>query len=453
MPCDERRSGRRVRSLAAAFLLTLAAVARAETAPSDDAKRVQAVIDVLKAGDVSAAVAKLGQGAQIAALASHADLVHVLCDRAFRYDNQKAAIDARRTLAARLVELATAAQTASPDDDRARWALAEAVVLRERAGPPVGAEAWTQAAELLEKVHAAHRSDGLPLAYAVAFLLEGACSVPESALPLSERADDLARKAMASQKDSPTLALAVASSQFWAAKTLVAAKPKIAKTELKATLDTLRPFATRAAPTVEIGTAFNDAVSFGRASGFVLPDNFVATPKTTLDGTLQFDLPISSRWNVQTVAATSDAPAYDYVTELAADGTRRRQILFRRYAWNLRYTFVGPNPVGGDNVRALTQGLEAMSAAHAFAAGATQSTPQKRSCSKALEGYVFDVRGTSASDAGAPSEPMRLFAYVMRGHSLACYAALVYVYGKDEDLDPEMEALIAGLREPEKADK
>src|SRR6185295_536275 len=109
-----------------------------------------------------------------------------------------------------------------------------------------------------------------------------------------ERADDLARKATASQKDSPTLALAVASSQLWAARTLFAAKPKISKTQLKAALDTLRPFATRAAPTVEVGTAFNDAVSFGCASGFVLPDNFVSTPKTTLDGTLQFDLPVSS---------------------------------------------------------------------------------------------------------------------------------------------------------------
>jgi hypothetical protein len=433
--------------------LTLAATARAETTPSEDAKRVQAVIDVLKTGDVSAAVTKLGQGAQVAALASHPDLVHVLCDRAFRYDNQKAGVDARKSLAARLYDLAAAAQTAAPDDDRTRWALAEAIVLKERAGPPVGAEAWTQAAELLEKVHAAHKNDGLPLAYAVSFLLEGACSVPESALPLSERADLLARKAMESQKDSATLALAVSSSQFWAAKTLFATKPKISKTELKATLDTLRPFATRAAPNVEIGTAFNDAVSFGRASGFILPDNFVATPKTTLDGTLQFDLPVSSRWSMQTVAATSESPAYDYVTELGPDGARRRQILFRRYAWNQKYTFVGPNSVGGDNVRALTQGLEAMSAAKAFAPGATPSTPQKRTCSKALEGYVFEVRGASPSDAGAASEPMRLFAYVMRGHSVACYAALVYVYGKDDELDPEMEALIAGLREPEKAEK
>ena len=203
------RSALRVRCVGAALLLTFAAAARADAVPSDDAKRVQAVIDVLKTGDVSAAVAKLGTGAPVTGLASHADLVHVLCDRAFRYDNQKAAIDARRTLAARLFELATAAAMASPDDDRTRWALAEATVLRERAGPPAGAESWTQAAELLEKIHNAHRSDALPLAYAVSFLLEGACSVPDQALPLSERADFLARKAMESQKDSPTLALTV----------------------------------------------------------------------------------------------------------------------------------------------------------------------------------------------------------------------------------------------------
>jgi hypothetical protein len=450
---DDIARGARARRLGAAVLLTLAALARADTTPADDAMRVQAVIDAMKTGDVSAAVAKLGQGAQVNALASRADLVHVLCDRAFRFDNQKASIDARRTLAGRLYELATAAAMASPDDDRTRWALAEATVLRERAGPPVGASSWDAAADLLEKVHAGKRSDGLPLAYAVSFLLEGASSTPESAHSLAERADQLARRAMDAQKDSPTLALSIASSQFWAAKALVATKPKVSKSQLKATLDTLRPFATRGTPTVEIGTAFNDAVAFGRSNGVAVSDGFVTTPKTTLEGALQFDLPVSSRWSMQTVATTPDAPGFDYITELAADGARRRQILFRRYAWNQRYTFLGPNPVGGDNVRALTQGLQAMSAARVFAPGATLSTPQRRSCTKALEGYAFDVRGTAAPDAGAGNSPIRLFAYVVRGHALASYAVLVYVYGKDDELGPEMEAILASLREPEKSDR
>src|SRR6185295_661659 len=144
---------------------TAAAVARADTAPSDEAKRVQAVIDVLKTGDVSAAVAKLGQGEQVDALAAHPDLVQVLCDRAFRFDNQKAGVDARRTLAGRLFELATLAAMQAPDDDRARWALAEATVLRERAGPAAGPDAWNSAADYLEKVHAAHANDALPLSY------------------------------------------------------------------------------------------------------------------------------------------------------------------------------------------------------------------------------------------------------------------------------------------------
>jgi len=453
LPSETSRSAARVRRLAVAALVLCAAAARADSVPSAGALHVQAVIDVLKTGDVSSAVAKLGQGAELDGLVGHPDLVHVLCDRAFRYDNQKAPLDARRTLSARLFELATATLMRAPDDDHARWAVAEATVLRERAGPSSGPESWTQAADLLEKVHAAHLADGLPLAYAVSFLLEGACGTPEWAMALTERADAIAKKAMDAQKDSPTLALTIASSQFWAAKALASSKPKIARNELKVTLDTLRPFAMRPSATAEIGTAYNDVVSFARANNFGFSDKFLTTPKTTLEGSLQFDLPVSSRWSMQSVAATSDTPAYDYVTELSADGARHRQILFRRYAWSQKYTFVERNPVGGDNDRSLAKGLEAMSAAHVFATGAQQSSPQKHACSKTLEGYAFEVKGATQADAGSPSEPVKLYAYVVRGHTLNCYAVLVYVYGKDDDLDPEMESLIASLHEPEKSDK
>ena len=47
-------------------------------------------------------------------------------------------------------------------------------------------------------------------------------------------------------------------------------------------------------------------------------------------------------------------------------------------------------------------------------------------------------------------EPSHLYGYVVRGHDQACYAALVYVYGKDDDLGPEMEAVVYRLRDPER---
>jgi hypothetical protein len=228
----------------------------------------------------------------------------------------------------------------------------------------------------------------------------------------------------------------------------------VAKTHLKAALDTLRPLATKSpTPTVEIATAYNDAVSFGKTSGFYLPDKFVVAPRTTLDGTFQYDLPLSSHWVVQTVPAAGDQSAYDYVTELSPEGARKRQILFRRYAWNQRYTFTGPNPVGGDNARSITQGLEAMSAARVFAPNATQSTPSRRTFPRSLEGYAFDVKGAAGADSGAAGEPLRLYSFVIRGHEKACFAVLVYVYGKEDDLDPETEALTSNLREAEKAER
>src|SRR5262245_36151732 len=124
-----------VRWVTAGALVAIAAAALAAEA-SPEAQRVQAVIELLRKGDAAAAAAKLGEGPQLQALASDAALVQVLCDRAYRFDGPKADAGARRTLAARLFGVASAAHEAAPADDRARWALAEAVVLRERAGPP-----------------------------------------------------------------------------------------------------------------------------------------------------------------------------------------------------------------------------------------------------------------------------------------------------------------------------
>lgn len=431
-------------ALAAALLAVSAGAAHAAAEPAD-AQRVQAVIDCLKAGDVPGAVAKLGEGAQVDVLAGQPDLVHVLCDRAFRYDAPKADAAARRTLSSRLVALATAASAAAPDDDRTRWALAEAIVLRERTGPRTGHEAWTQAADLLEKVHAAHPADGLPLSYAVSFLLEGACTDPDATMPLSNRSEALAKKAMESQKDSPTLALTIGATQFWAARTLLPTNKKYARAQLRAALDTLKPFAAKKSPATEIATIFNDALSFGTVNGFQMQERFVMSPKTTLDGTLVFDLPVSSHWSVATVAATDEQPAYDYVNEVDAAGGRLRQVLFRRYAWNQQYTFEGTVPCGGDNVKSIAQGLQALSAARVFAAGAATPAPARKPFCKAFDGFSFEVKGVTAGEKG---EPLHLYGFVVRGGDQACYAALVYVYGKDDTESPMVEALVASLREP-----
>jgi hypothetical protein len=442
---------RAMEPFAVIVLALCAAAASADTVVNEDAQRVQTVIDLLKTGDVPAAVTKLGDAPQTAALAGKPDLVYVLCDRAFRYDAPKADAAARRTLSSRLVDLATAAATAVPDDDRLRWALAESIVLRERSGPRAGPDAWTYAADLLEKVHAGHPADGLPLGYAVSFLLEGACTDTDSAVALTNRADALAKKAADSQKDSPTLAATIATTQFWAARTLLASNHKLSRVELKAALETLRPFATRKVPVIEAATIWNDAVEFGQTNVFGLPEHFVMAPRLTLDSALAFDLPASSRWSFQTVAATDDVPGYDYVTEVATDGARRRQVLFRRYIFGRQYTFESAVvSIGGDNVRGIAQGLEAQSAAHVFAPGAKTVAAERKPFCKALDGYAFEVKGNAAGENGAKGDPVHLYGFVVKGKNQACYAVLVYVYGKPDELGLEMEAVVNSLHEPEK---
>jgi hypothetical protein len=437
-----------VRALGVSWFAAVALAGAALAADATpEAQRVQAVIDLLKKGDAAAAIAKLGDGAQLQALASDPYLVQVLCDRAFRFDNPKANAEARRTLATRLVELAKAANAAAPADDRTRWALAEAVVLRERAGPTAGSSAYSTAADLLEKVHAGKPGDPLPLAYAVSFALEGACADADAASALSNRADALAKKAMESQRDSATLAVSLATSQLWAARTIWPANHKVARNQVKSALDTLRPFATRKTPAVEAAGLHNDAVEFGIANEMGLPDRIVTAPHLVLDGRLLLDVPVSPRWSVTTVKATDEEPAYEYVTEMDAAGQRARQVIFRSYSWSQQYTFESAVPCGGDNVKSIAGGLQAMAAARVFAPGAKTPAPARRPFCKELDGYAFEAAGTTS---GEGPEPLHLYGYVVRGRDQTCYAALVYVYGKDDNLGTGMSTLVSSLRPPER---
>lgn len=437
-----------VRDLGMTFLAaaTLAGTAVAADA-TPEAQRVQGVIDLLKKGDVPAAVGKLGDGTQIQPLAADAYLVQVLCDRAYRYDNAKADATARRTLAARLVDVATAANAAAPADDRARWALAEAVVLRERAGPRTGVAAWTQAIDLLEKVHAGKPGDGLPLVYAVSMALEGACADADAASALSNRADALAKKALEGQRDSATLAVSIGTSQLWAARTIWPANHKVARGQVKSALDTLRPFATKKAPATDAAGLYNDVVEFGMANELGFPDHLVTASHVVVDGRLMLDVPVSPRWSVTQVAATDEQPAYEYVTEVDAAGKRLRQVIFRSYSWSQQYTFESAVPCGGDNVKTIAQGLQDMAAARIFSQGAKTPAPARKPFCKELDGYAFEASGQTSEET---PEPLHLYGYVVRGRDQTCYAALVYVYGKDEALGPGMATLVASLRPPER---
>jgi len=439
------------RGAAVTVVAALAGAALAADA-TPEAQRVQAIIDLLKKGDATAAVAKLGEGPTLQSLASDPYLVQVLCDRAFRFDNAKADAGVRRTLAGRLVELATAANTAAPADDRTRWALAEAVVLRERAGPATGAAAWAQAVELLEKIHAGHAGDGLPLVYAVSFALEGACADADAALAMSNRADALAKKAMEGQKDSATLAVSIGASQLWAARTIWPANRKVSRNQVKSALETLRPFATRKSPPVDAAGLWNDAVEFGLVSEMGLPERIVTTPHLVLDGRLLLDVPVSPRWSLTTVPGTDEQPAYEYVTEVDASGNRLRQVIFRSYSWSQQYTFENPVPCGGDNVKTIAVGLQEMAAARIFAPGATTPAPARRPFCKELDGYAFEAAGKTATGPTPDEqpEPLHLYGYVVRGRDQTCYAALVYVYGKDDRLGNGMATLVASLRPPER---
>lgn len=448
---------RLLRGLAVAALLFGAQVAASAQQEDAAAKRVQAAIDALRTGDAVAAVTALGSDDEVTALGSRLDLLYVLADRAYRYDQpvaksaEQTRLDARRTLATRLFDLsAAAAKTADPADERAKWVLAESIILKERAGLGTGPESWVQAAELLQQVYAKKQDDALPLVYAISFLLEGACADPDSANGLTGKATAISQKVADRKEETPTIAVAVAQSHLWAARNLVGTGKKLARDQVRDAFASLKRYAVRKVPILEAATVWNDAVTWAKRADYVFTERYVTDTRDTLNGILEIELPVSSRWHLLTVPETEQTPAYDYVTQTSADGKPLRQIIFRRYIWGQTYTFDGPNTVGGDNVKSIAQGLQAMFASRVVKASGTLSPPARKPFHRDLDGYVFEVEGKAVASAGEGATPLRVEGYVVRGHEQACYAILVYDYSGEPGTAPEIEAFVAGIKEAEK---
>ncbi len=439
-----------LRRLVACLLVCAAAhVARA----GDLSETAQDAIDALRAGDAAQAVAVLSPDDVGRALAADPALLHVVCDRAWRYEDASRAAgdDARRGLSARLLALAESAATAAPRDPRACWSLAHALVLRERTGPRAGAAAWLRAAAALETADHEAPGGGEALGYAVTFLLEGACTESADQHALLKRAAEICRDAARAHGDSVTLAATLGSAHLWAARTLLATNRKLAKSELQAAFEVLEKPAKASLPNEAAASLWNDGVTLDRTAGFALRERYVTLPETVLDGALVVDLPIGSRWVLTRVPESDEQAAYEYVTEIGDDGRALRQLIFRRYVWGRSYSLAGPNQVNGDEVKNIAKGLQALTVERLFAPGARAPSPQKGGVGrdrqgKDLAGQVFEVTGSSA---GEDSGPLAVRGYCVRGSRQASLAVLVYVFGGYGTLDPETEAVLAALHEPE----
>ncbi len=446
IPCRTRplRGSRRCRAaLVAAAVLLLSARGLAD-GPED---RAQAVIDALRGGKTAAVLATLEPEAATKEIGARPALAHVILDRAYRLDGQLvAAVEERRALAERLGKLAETAHAAHPEDDRTRWALALSLVLRERAGPRTGAEAWTRAADLLVDVYGRTPGEGEALAYALSFLLEGACADESARHKLQKRADTLARRALRRHRESAALAQTLAASYLWAARTLAPQQRKASKQALRYALDLLRPHVRVETPDLEPASLFNDAVTFGKTSKFVMREAYVTLPAQALEGALVFDVPVSKHWFVRDVPSTEETPGYVYVTETDAAGSRVRQLLFRRYFWGSEYAFGDSGTVKGDNVKKIVRGLQGLAAETTFAPGARTPKIAKHKLTRDLAGHAFKIRGKTR---GESPEPLCVLGHGVRGSHQATLVVLVYVYDGTESLGPELEALLESLREPE----
>ncbi len=431
-------------AVALAHVLLFGSMARADQLD----ERAQDVIDALRRGDVPRAVEVL-TGPDVAdALVDRPALVHVICDRAYRFDDAMRAApeSARRRLSGSLLDVAERAHAAAPEDVRGTWALAQALVVRERSGPVEGAAAWLRAADLLEQAHERRPGEGEALGYAATFLLEGAAAVSDQQYVLQKRAATVAKAAARAHPKSVTLATTLASAHLWGARTLLGSNRRAGKSALQVVFAQLSPHLRRELPNAAVAALWNDAVTLGAEAGFALRERYVTVPALALGGSVMFDVPVSPRWTVTEVPASGDYGAYVYVTQTDAAGNRLRQLLFRRYTWGYSYSFVGPVQVKGDNVKNLARGLRDVSCERVFAPGAEASRVRKSKMGKGFVGQQFVITGTVPGDA---REPLTLYGYCVRGSHQETYGFLVYAYADGGAIDVEMEFVLAGLREPE----
>ena len=434
---------------AAALCLALGVLAAAAGAQDQDvASRAQDVIDALRGGDVPAAVEVLGDPDVADALAARPDLVHVVCDRAFRCDEglRAATSASRRALSTALLDIAQRANAGAPEDVRGLWALSHALVLRERTGPSTGAAAWIRAAELLEQAHEKAPGGGEAVGYAVTFLVEAAVLEPDDAHALLKRAGALAKTAARTHRDSGSLATTIASAHLWGARELLAANRKASKAALQVTFSQLEPHVDRDLPRGPVPALWNEAVTLDAEARFALRERYVTVPASALNDAVVFDVPISPRWTVTHVSAAGESPAYVYVTQTDAAGAPLRQLLFRSYTWGYSYPFVGPNEVKGDNVKSLARGLRDVSAQRVFGPDAKSEEVKKARIGRGLVGQSFRVTGRTASEQ---PNPLSLHGYCVRGGRQVSFGFLVYCYGPDGEIDSEMDAVLESLREPE----
>ncbi len=430
------------------LLLLVAAGSLVSPSRADDAgDAVQAVIDALREGDVAAAVTGLSTATETVDLTSRTDLLHVLADRAYRFDLSRAdaPLEQRRDLAAKLVGLAETAHAADGTDVRAAWALAASVVVNERLASSSDPENWRRAAALLVSAHDAEPADGESLGYAVTFLMEGACTVLDERHALTKEADAVARNALRAHPDVPALANAIATTKTWAARTLLTSNRKAARTALKSALDTLTPYARDADKRGVVASAWNEAVTTGRENDFGMRASYITRRATALGEHVALNVPRTPRWGVSD-GEYDDGETFTYVTHLDRAGDVRAQLLFRRYDFGTSYRFVGPVEVNGDNAKKIAAGVTEMSEANLFEPGAKASKPGKKSIGRDFSGYRAEIAG---QERGEDGRPLTLRILCMRGGRQATLTVLVYLYGEDRETGPELQSVLDSLFEPE----
>lgn len=409
---------------------------------------VDEVTRIIDRGDAAAATSELARDAVRADLTRQPEHVRALCERATlsraRFDACELAD--RKALAKSLWGLAVGCLEAQPSAPDSLRAVAHALVLCERSGVDSWPSPWWKAADLLSGGAMADLDDGEPVADAVSFLLEGACAPDAEVHRLTKRAGSLAKLALERHAGVVPLATRMAAAQFRTARELLATRRKDAKAAVRSGLEYLRPHTGGDVPDRWVATLWNDAVTFGRTSEFVLREKYLTVREDAADGRVTFALPVSHWWSITTVELENPEQSYRYVSVVAPDGAPLRQVIFRKYDWTLRYSLDGSNEVNGDNVKKLAQGLQAMTARNVFEPGAVLSKPRKGRVNTELDGYTFDIRGVAAQDR----QPLRVWCGFFRGKRQTSYALVVYDFTDAEDFDPSMQAFVESLREVER---
>jgi hypothetical protein len=350
-----------------------------------------------------------------------------------------------RTVAAQSLTLAKEVRTKEPPAPQGDLAQAYALACYARTTAAVGGQTtrpdWSEAVDLLKGAHALQPGQGEHLALAVDLLVDwSAVAADEGPSALAE-ASALSQAGLKALPGSVALRMAAARADLRAGLMGLAAKKESAKAVLVRALDML--FSNVAELEKDPGAvrAYHAALRQARLAGLATKAQYVLD-RLPPKGLMEAGCPRGEGWEVGAPEGKAEEELFLRLRKWVPDtGWLFVELWTKR--WDLNYTW-NDNPVAGDNVPGMVEASR--KSIRAWLADVKSDKPLKGRASKALPDAVgYELTGTHP-DEGRGTYRAREWWFKSEQRKLSWRISVVS-HGETTDRDPEVEAILASLKE------